>query len=226
MKSKSKIQLMSDHTNAPLSRATLYYIHDPMCSWCWAFRPVWLQLKEALFEEINIINTLGGLAPDSDQPMPADLQKTLQAIWGSIQHKVPNTQFNFNFWSTCQPRRSTYPACRAVIAAMQQGKQFEEPMILAIQQAYYLQAQNPSDESTLATLAKNIGLNVSQFIQQLNADETQRQLDDQIIFNHSIDAKSFPSLVLIADDKPYPIKIDYLHVNNMLKQINEILQKA
>ena len=30
----------------PKPSVTLYYIHDPMCSWCWAFRPV---LDRSLF---------------------------------------------------------------------------------------------------------------------------------------------------------------------------------
>ena len=32
------------------SATILYYVHDPMCSWCWAFRPVLLELRDKLSE--------------------------------------------------------------------------------------------------------------------------------------------------------------------------------
>ena len=53
----------------------LYYAHDPMCSWCWAFRPSMDALIEKLPKEINVIRLLGGLAPDSDIPMPDNIRE-------------------------------------------------------------------------------------------------------------------------------------------------------
>ncbi|MDX8404943.1 MAG: hypothetical protein R8K50_02180 [Mariprofundus sp.] len=57
----------------------LYYIHDPMCSWCWAFQPVWHQLRAQLPQSIHVHYLLGGLAPDSDVVMPAAMQQSIQA---------------------------------------------------------------------------------------------------------------------------------------------------
>ena len=37
----------------------LHYAHDPMCSWCWAFRPAWLALLEHLPEGIRVQRRLG-----------------------------------------------------------------------------------------------------------------------------------------------------------------------
>jgi putative protein-disulfide isomerase len=31
-----------------VTKPTLYYVYDPMCSWCWGYKPVWLQIKEAV----------------------------------------------------------------------------------------------------------------------------------------------------------------------------------
>jgi putative protein-disulfide isomerase len=134
---------------------TLYLYHDPMCSWCWAYRPVSDQLERALPPEIRLEKILGGLAPDSDRPMPDDMREKLQRTWRRI-HQMLGTEFNFDFWSDCAPRRSTYPACRSVIAAGYQNA--SDRMIDAIQQAYYLRAMNPSDLETLETLAEEINL--------------------------------------------------------------------
>lgn len=46
-----------------------YFVHDPMCSWCYAFRLAWTQIEQQLPTSIRVQYVLGGLAPDSDQPM-------------------------------------------------------------------------------------------------------------------------------------------------------------
>jgi protein-disulfide isomerase-like protein with CxxC motif len=51
-------------------KTTLIYVHDPMCSWCWGFADVYEELLEQLPPEVEIRRLLGGLAPDSDAPMP------------------------------------------------------------------------------------------------------------------------------------------------------------
>ena len=123
--------------------STLYYIHDPMCSWCWGFRACWLNICKNLIDKINIQYVLGGLASDTDIPMPDEQQLIIHQTWKQIQQTIPGTEFNFNFWTECKPRRSTYPACRAIIAATNQCSSAGENMLLAIQQAYYLMQKTP-----------------------------------------------------------------------------------
>ena len=205
----------------------LYYVHDPMCSWCWAFRPVWGQLREALLAEapqLQIVTLLGGLAADSDAPMSQSLQAEIRRHWQTIQRVVPGTAFNFDFWTSCEPRRSTFPACRAVIAAGMQGeeaeaKRLEECMVLAIQQAYYMHARNPSDESLLVHLAADIGLHSARFQSDLHADATQRRLAQEIELARRIGAQGFPSLIVASHGDYHVVPVDYLDAAPMREQI-------
>ena len=73
-------------------------------------------LTQQLADKLNIHYALGGLAPDSDVPMADEMQTMLQQIWSRI-HQQLGTEFNFEFWKNCQPKRSTYPACRAILVA-------------------------------------------------------------------------------------------------------------
>ena len=114
-------------------KAELFYVHDPMCSWCWGFTEVAKHLFSVLPESITVQRLLGGLAADNDQPMPMVQQKSIQENWLRIENTIPGMTFNFDFWAVCQPRRSTYPACRAVIAARKQGDEYDEAMTFRIQ---------------------------------------------------------------------------------------------
>jgi putative protein-disulfide isomerase len=113
-------------------KSTLYYFHDPMCSWCWGYRPTFNRLREKLPSNISVKYVLGGLAPDTEEPMPAELRTTIKNHWRKIRD-VLGTEFNFDFWQHCQPRRDTYKACRAVIVARDQDLELQ--MIEAIQKA-------------------------------------------------------------------------------------------
>ncbi len=199
----------------------LYYVHDPMCSWCWGFDPVRRELLDRLPEQVAVRRLLGGLAPDTDQPMPEAMRRNLQATWRRIQQSVPGTVFNFGFWSDCKPRRSTWPACRAVIAARNQAAAFDERMTNAIQKAYYLQARNPSDNTTLVELAGETGLDKQAFAGALDAESTQQALLDEIAEARRLQIDSFPGLALKIDDAVWRIPVDYRNSQPMLDQIQQ-----
>ena len=194
-----------------------------MCSWCWGFRPNFLALCGQLPEQVAVSLLLGGLAPDSDEPMPAQLQSKLQDTWRRIQTRIPDTRFNFDFWDKCRPRRSTWPACRAVIAARRLAPALESDMILAIQHAYYLEARNPSDTSTLVSLAVDLGLDQSDFESLLDAPDTRDALQREIGQARQMGADSFPSLRLQIGESIWPVAVDYTRSGPMLDTIRALL---
>ncbi len=198
---------------------TLYYIHDPMCSWCWGFSNTLEELLGSLPKHIKVKRLLGGLAADSDVPMPVSMQLQIKSNWQRIEDTIPGVKFNFDFWEKTIPRRSTYPACRAVIAARMQGEKYDISMIKAIQRAYYLEARNPSDDNTLIELASEMGLEVDVFKREYFSDNTQKVLENEILHSRELFAESFPSLVFEIESSFYSIKLNYTLYNEMLKQI-------
>ena len=196
--------------------AKLIYVYDPMCSWCWGYRETWLKLKAALGDKLTIEYKVGGLAPDSDEPMPKEMQQFLQQTWQRIEQQL-GTPFNHEFWHTAKPRRSTYPACRAVLVARQHNK--EQEMLYAIQKAYYLDAQNPSDISTLASLAEQIGLEKNAFIHEIESEKINSLLLAEINQARSLPIQGFPSLVLKNKGLYTAIPVNYQDWQSTYQQI-------
>ena len=202
----------------------LVYVHDPMCSWCWGFRPTLERLCSQLPQAIRFRRLLGGLAADTDEPMPRAMQTQLQSTWQRIEQHIPGTRFNHKFWESCQPRRSTYPACRAVIAARLLSPEKEDDMILAIQQAYYLRAKNPSDTETLVQLAGELALDQDKFAFLLSRDFIDQQLQIEIGEARAMQATSFPTLVLKNGfSNHHTIPLDYTHAQPMLDTIKTLI---
>jgi putative protein-disulfide isomerase len=197
----------------------LYYIHDPMCSWCYAFKKDYDKLKKKLPDNVEIINIIGGLAKDTNEVMPKDIQEKIESIWFDIE-KMTGTKFNHDYWKVCKPRRSTYPACRAVLCAKEANK--EDEMINAIQEAYYQNAQNPSEEETLINLAINIGMDGEKFKSDLTSEKIELLLQKDLEKRRELKVFSFPSLVLQYKKELYPINIKYNDVDIILQQIENL----
>ncbi len=189
------------------SQPKVYFVYDPMCSWCWGYAPTWNKLQTELVKlNIKVVYQLGGLAADSTETMPEEMQSLLKQTWHKINTQL-NTPFNYDFWTQCRPQRSTYPACRAALIARDKG--LEQQMLAGIQAAYYLKAKNPSDLNTLINIAKSIGLNATDFINQMNCKHLNQRLMNEISAARQLPIQGFPSLVLHHKGELIPIVLDY-----------------
>jgi len=202
-----------------LDDSQLYYLHDPMCSWCWGFSPTWNKVKEALEDKVKVTYLLGGLALDNDEDMTLQTQNYVQSNWRRIEEKIPGTKFNYDFWIKCKPRRSTYPACRAVISARIQNPDCETSMIRAIQKCYYLDAQNPSNEDVLVSLAIELGLDAEKFQLDLRSEKVNKMLLAEISLAKSLGMSRMPSLSLQTGRGLRAISIDFLDPDYIVGQI-------
>ncbi len=153
--------------------------------------------------------------------MPEHTRRMVMGHWRQIQASI-GTPFNFDFWTQCQPRRDTYKACRAVIAASRQ--QAEEMMIEAIQTAYYLRAMNPSEPETLAELAFELGLDREMFSADLVSMETETEFRRQLRLRTQLGVSSFPALVLQHATELFTIGHDYGDFRTSLDQVLKIIK--
>lgn len=190
-----------------------------MCSWCYAFDEVLKNIELSLPDSIILKKMVGGLAADSKIPMPDSLKQSIQMAWSQIEQTVPGIQFNHDFWALNTPFRSTYPACRAVIAAKKQGEHFERKMIDQIQTAYYKDAQNPSLDETLISSAVEVGLNAEVFKLDYKSEGVELELQSEIKFARELGVSSFPSLLLVNKGQILSIIINYVDAQKILNQI-------
>ena len=180
------------------SSRRLLYVVDPMCSWCFGFAPALAAARAELAGDVELELVAGGLAPDSDEPMDAATRRYVQGAWHAVTERT-GVAFDHRFWERCQPRRSTYPACRAMVLAREAGQ--GEAMLAAIQGAYYREARNPSDVAVLADLAGGLGLDAEAFAEALVGERAEVLLQADLTRARALGATSFPSLGLAEGDR-------------------------
>ena len=197
------------------------YVMDPMCAWCYGFQPE----LEAFLEKhptVKVDWIMGGLAPDSTQPMDDSLKQAISSYWHEIETKS-QVRFNHDYWKLNTPYRSTYPACRAVIAASSLLKDGAKHMVKAIQSAYYKEAKNPSLEDTLIACAQSVRIDQDRFIERLHSTETEEQFQHHLGIAQQLQVTGFPALFFINDDNlAYPLTLGFCKTENLEQRFNQI----
>jgi putative protein-disulfide isomerase len=148
------------------------------------------------------------------------VQQQIASYWKKIENYL-GTQFNYDFWHQNTPCRSTYPACRAILAAREQRA--EQGMLDVIQHAYYLDAKNPSDNDILIGLAKSIGLDYEKFEADFLSPTTHDALLREIAFARSIGGNSFPSLFVQTEKGIGELMINYEDAETTIAQIRSVI---
>ena len=92
-------------------------------------------------------------------------------------------------------------------------------MILAIQEAYYREARNPSDDQTLLDLATRLRLDAERFQSDLSSAETQSLLKEQICLSRKLGADGLPSVILEHNGLYRRLPYDYRDAGVILERI-------
>ena len=201
---------------------------DPMCGWCYGFQP---ELDEFLecYPASKVDWIMGGLAPDTKEPMDEHLKHTIASYWHQIEEKT-RVSFNHDFWERNTPYRSTYAACRAVISAETINAGSAQSMVKAIQSAYYLEAKNPALDATLFECAKAIGLDPIYFSEAYTAIDTEERFQQHLMLTRQLRVNGFPALFYISDNNDaYPLTLGFCEagaLNTQLELVQSDIRKA
>lgn len=203
---------------------TLYYFGDPMCSWCWGFRPV-LEQVDSEYPELKRVTVMGGLRGGEEIPMSDDLAAMIRNAWFRIEQST-GQDFNHDLWKLHRPLATTWPACRAVLAARLLDPQSEWPFMVGMFGAYFKRALDPSRRETHLTVAEELGFDREVFAGMLESDQVERTLQTDLRTTQRFGVTGFPSVVLAIEGNNYLISPGYQTVEGMRKAINAVYRKA
>lgn len=156
-----------------MSEKTLWYIADPMCSWCWGFSPVIEEIRNECGTLVKVELLLGGLRPGTKEPMPSSQREEILHHWHNVE-RVTGQPFQFEGAMPEGFIYDTEPASRAVLAVSQIAPDLTFPFLKTVQTAFYAEQQNVTSPEVLAQLATNVGLDAQRFSQVFESDAVKK----------------------------------------------------
>jgi putative protein-disulfide isomerase len=187
--------------------ATLHYIHDPLCGWCYGAAP----LVKAARQVLPVVAHAGGMMTGARRQ-----QVTPQLRDYVMQHDRRIAQMSG------QPFGAAYvdgllrdtsavfdsaPPIAATLAAQQlAGRGLD--MLARLQTAHYVEGRRIADRDVRVELAQSIGLDGARFdaaLSEVEGDALQAHIAETRALMARVGAQGFPSFVLEVDGRLTPI---------------------
>ena len=177
-----------------MSEKTLWYIADPMCSWCWGFSPVIEGIRNECCALVKVELLLGGLRPGTKESMPSSQREEILHHWHNVQ-RVTGQPFQFEGAMPEGFIYDTEPASRAVLAVSQIAPDLTFPFLKAVQTAFYVEQQNVTSPEVLARLAAHVGLDPHRFLQVFESDDIKKLTLAQFHKARQWGVHGFPTII-------------------------------
>lgn len=177
-----------------MSEKTLWYIADPMCSWCWGFSPVIEEIRNECGTLVKVELLLGGLRPGTKEPMPSSQREEILRHWHSVQ-RATGQPFQFEGAMPEGFIYDTEPASRAVLAVSRIAPDLTFPFLKTVQTAFYVEQQNVTSPGVLAQLATNVGLDAQSFSQVFESDAVKKLMLAQFHKARLWGVHGFPAVI-------------------------------
>jgi len=178
-----------------MSAPLLWYVADPMCSWCWGFSPVIEAVRDAYHDRLKIALVLGGLRPGETAPMTEQARADILHHWHQV-HERTGQPFRFDH---ALPHGFIYdnePASRAVVTAGSLDPTKIFALFKAIQAAFYAEGRDVTRPAVLAELAAGLGLDAAAFLRAFDSDASRAKTQAHFMQARKAGARGFPTLIL------------------------------
>lgn len=139
-------------------------ITDPACVWSWAFEPVIRSLMVEFGDDLEWTFVMGGLAREYGADAgwgPGGGKPGMAAHWleATAESGMPTDPLA---WSE-GPLASTYPACMAVKAAQEQGRDAAYRYLRALREGILCRRRKLDTTEALVEEARGVGLDAERF---------------------------------------------------------------
>jgi putative protein-disulfide isomerase len=177
-----------------MSKKILWYVADPMCSWCWGFMPVIERIRDEYGNGLKVELLLGGLRPGTKDSISAAQRQEILHHWHTV-HRTTGQPFWFEGAMPEGFIYDTEPASRGVIAVSLINPLAVFPFFKAVQSAFYAAQQNVTDPIVLSQLAANAGLDAQQFLRTFESDTAKSLTLAHFQKTRQWGVHGFPSLI-------------------------------
>lgn len=204
---------------------TLWYIADPMCSWCWGFAPTIEAIRQRYAERLTIAIILGGLRPGTTQPIANRQREEILSHWHNVQ-RMTGQPFQFKGAMPEGFIYDTEPACRGVVTASTLAPSLTFPFFSAIQQAFYVKQIDVTQPENIIQIAANLGMDDKQFLQVFSSEAMKQQTLANFGKTKRWGIGSFPSLILQNNENHHLLSSGYCPAETLYPQIDKLIESA
>ncbi len=153
----------------PATRVTLEHFSDPWCWWSWGFEPVLRRLKEVYGGQLEVRTRMGGVFDDRAGWLAKYGHDEATLPGWVAECKALTRMPVLDDYLGRAGVTSTFPACRAFLAAGLQSHEKADQFLRLLLEASCLGGQNVSKDAVIGEAALKVGLDPARLIREMRS---------------------------------------------------------
>ncbi len=173
----------------------IFYVADPMCSWCWGFTPVLEAMADQIAGRAEITPIMGGLRPLNRTPMDEAMKAEIAHHWESVAERS-GQPFDMEFFTRDGFVYDTEPACRAVCVVRAIDKFHTLDYFSAVQRAFYVEGRDITDGGVLTDVADECGFDPVAFSTRFSDIASAYETAGDFQVARQLNVTGYPTVIL------------------------------
>ncbi|WP_179315260.1 DsbA family protein [Winogradskyella undariae] len=203
----------------------LFYIGDPMCSWCWGISPQINALERyATQEQIKFNLLMGGLRPGGGQDWSKSFKRFLEHHWHQV-NKTSGQPFDFSIFKKDEFNYDTEPACRAVITVRTIAPDKTLTFYELVQYYFYVESKDPKQLDFYKVICEKLDIDYQTFSDTFNSESMKVATQNDFIKSRELGVRGFPSIIYRHKDQLYTIASGYTEFEDLKAVIQKLKSK-
>lgn len=205
----------------------VYYVGDPMCSWCWGMSPVIEALAVHCAEQgMDFRLVMGGLRAGGGDPWNAAFRGFLRQEWTHIAAQT-GQPFGFHLLERSAFSYDTEPACRAVVTARalfaegQEASRRELAFFSAVQRKFYVEGEDPKEAAFYHDICTLTGIDPALFTQNFSSPEAVAPTQREFRLARQLGVRGFPSVLLQTATGLHEISVGYASFASVRERLSK-----
>lgn len=202
----------------------IYIFIDPLCPECWALEPIMKKLMIEYGKYFSVKHVLSGRIAT----LNISKKKSYESIAEFWEKTATRTGMSCDgsLWLE-NPVSSPFIASIAIKSAELQGRKAGIKFLRQLQEVLFLDKQNIANFEVLKNCAKNVGLDVEEFITDIHSETAAKAFQCDLKITAEMEVEEIPTLVFFNENaEEEGIKITgYYPYEVYVQIIEEILQE-
>lgn len=206
-------------------RPTLLYFGDAMCSWCYGFAPQMERVLAATEQALNLFILSGGLRPFTREAMTEEAKEKTRGHWARVA-EATGQPFDGAFFEREGFVYDSEPASRAVVTVRTLQAPLAYPYMSALHTAFYAGNRDITDESVLADVAGEMGIERDHFLATFRSAEAAEATMNDFRLASRLKVDGFPTLVLSHNDRLLLVTRGYAPAETVMERLVQASEAA
>lgn len=196
-------------------QSQVFYIGDPMCSWCWGMSPEIEALATHCADNgVGFRLVMGGLRAGGGDPWNAAFRDFLRQEWTHIAVQT-GQPFGYRLLERSAFSYDTEPACRALVTARglfgqgQDAIRRELAFFAAVQWKFYVEGEDPKEPAFYRDICIATGIDPEHFENSFASPEAVAATQREFRLARQLGVRGFPTVMLQTATGLHEISVGY-----------------